>query len=144
MITVLTAGLVLGDYGREHGMSATTQVAVNSFWEYAAFVVNSQVFLLIGLEIRLPAITQNFKSALWAILALLIARVVTVYGLMPLVNLHKKQVPARWQYVLFWGGLRGSLFDRPGAESLCNAAWTGGSDRHDFRSGHFSVWRCRA
>ena len=33
-------------------MSSTTQVAVNSFCEYAAFVVNSLVFLLIGLEFQ--------------------------------------------------------------------------------------------
>ena len=39
-------------------MSPTTQVAVNSFWEYAAFVVNSLVFLLIGLEVQ----AQNFAA----------------------------------------------------------------------------------
>ena len=109
VIAVLAAGLILGNYGRERGMSPTTQVAVNSFWEYAAFVVNSLVFLLIGLEIQLPAITQNFGAVVWAILAMLAGRALTVYGLMPLVNWRAKFVSIAWQHVLFWGGLRGSL-----------------------------------
>ena len=44
-----------GNTGRQKGMSPPTQLAVNSFWEYAAFVVNSLVFLLIGLESESPA-----------------------------------------------------------------------------------------
>ena len=109
VIAVLAAGLVIGNYGRERAMSSTTQVAVNSFWEYAAFVVNSLVFLLIGLEFRLGAITQNLRAAAWSVAAMLAARAVAVYGLMPLVNLRSKRVGASWQHVLFWGGLRGSL-----------------------------------
>ncbi len=62
VIAVLVAGLVIGNYGRKKGMSATTQVAVDSFWEYAAFVVNSLVFLLIGLEIRLPQLATAASS----------------------------------------------------------------------------------
>lgn len=109
VIAVLVAGLILGNYGRERGMSPTTQVAVNSFWEYAAFVVNSLVFLLIGLEIQLPTLLENATGLVWAILAMLASRIVAVYGLMPLANRFFPPVPFRWQHVLFWGGLRGSL-----------------------------------
>jgi len=109
VIAVLVAGLILGNYGRESGMSPTTQVAVNSFWEYAAFVVNSLVFLLIGLEIQLSAIREHLWAVGWAILAMLAARAVTVYGLVPVVNLRTKLISMAWQHVLFWGGLRGSL-----------------------------------
>ena len=52
VIAVLSTGLVIGNYGRQKGMSPPTQLVVNSFWEYAAFVVNSLVFLLVGLEIQ--------------------------------------------------------------------------------------------
>ncbi len=109
VIAVLVAGLILGNYGREKGMSPTTQVAVNSFWEYAAFVVNSLVFLLIGLEIQLPTLVENATGLVWAILAMIASRIVAVYGLMPLANRFFTAVPFRWQHVLFWGGLRGSL-----------------------------------
>ena len=64
---------------------------MNSFWEYAAFVVNSLVFLLIGLEFN-SAITHNLKPVFWSVAAMLAARAVSVYGLMPLVNLRGKRV----------------------------------------------------
>jgi monovalent cation:H+ antiporter, CPA1 family len=109
VIAVLTAGLIIGNYGRRAGMSPTTQVAVNSFWEYAAFVVNSLVFLLVGLEAQLGEMFAHSRTIAWGVLALLLSRVVAVYGLIPLVNRITKPVPFRWRHVLFWGGLRGSL-----------------------------------
>jgi len=109
VIGVLVTGLVIGNYGRPKGMSPTTQVAVNSFWEYAAFVVNSLVFLLIGLEVDLSVLSQNPASVAWAVGAMLMARVLVVYGLSPLTNRRGQAFPLAWQHVLFWGGLRGSL-----------------------------------
>jgi CPA1 family monovalent cation:H+ antiporter len=109
VIAVLVAGLVIGNYGRKKGMSPSTQVAVSSFWEYAAFVVNSLVFLLIGLEIQVPVLLRSATWVGWAVLAMLVARVATVYGLLPLTNRVATPVPDRWKHVLVWGGLRGSL-----------------------------------
>ena len=109
VIAVLAAGLIIGSYGRERGMSPTTQVTVNSFWEYAAFVVNSLVFLLIGLEMRLDEPLQSAASIAWAVGAMLVSRMVSVYGLMPLVSRYSDKMSLSWQHVLFWGGLRGSL-----------------------------------
>ena len=109
VIAVLIAGLVLGNFGRDKGMSPTTQVAVNSFWEYAAFVVNSLVFLLIGLEIQLSMLIENLTSISWAVLAMLLARAAAVYGLNPITNRLGEGMSFRGQHVLFWGGLRGSL-----------------------------------
>jgi CPA1 family monovalent cation:H+ antiporter len=109
VIAVLVAGLIVGNYGRQRGMSPTTQLAVNSFWEYAAFVVNSLVFLLIGLEVQLPSLMAGAGAIAWAVLAMLISRVVGVYGLLPLTNRFAEPIPFRWRHVLFWGGLRGSL-----------------------------------
>ncbi len=109
VIAVLTAGLILGNYGRQRGMSPTTQVAVNSFWEYAAFVVNSLVFLLIGLEVQLPTLLENKWTIAWAVAAMLAGRMVSVYGLIPIANRFGERIPFRWLHVMLWGGLRGSL-----------------------------------
>src|ERR1035437_2893569 len=49
VIATASAGLIVGNFGAKKGMSATTKVALESFWEYLAFVMNSLVFLLIGL-----------------------------------------------------------------------------------------------
>lgn len=109
VIAVLIAGLIIGNYARQKGMSPTTQVAVHSFWEYAAFVVNSLVFLLIGLEIQLPLLSENLGLIGWAVIAMLVSRVVAVYALTPLTNRFSEKVSGQWQHILFWGGLRGSL-----------------------------------
>ncbi len=109
VIAVLIAGLIIGNHARQKGMSPTTQVAVNSFWEYAAFVVNSLVFLLIGLEIQVVVLSENLVLVGWAVVAMLAARAIAVYGLIPLVNRFSEKVSLPWQHVLFWGGLRGSL-----------------------------------
>ena len=109
VIAVLAAGLIIGNYGRRVGMSPTTQMAVNSFWEYAAFVVNSLVFLLIGLEVQTSMLIENIGLIAWAIVALLASRVVAVYAMVALTNRFTKPLPLGWQHVLVWGGLRGSL-----------------------------------
>jgi Na+:H+ antiporter len=109
VIAVLVTGLIIGNYGRQIGMSSTTQVAVNSFWEYAGFVVNSLVFLLIGLEIQVSSLLESMKAIGWAVLALLVARAAAIYGLTLITNRFTQPISFKWQHVLFWGGLRGSL-----------------------------------
>jgi CPA1 family monovalent cation:H+ antiporter len=109
VIAVLITGLIIGNIGRRSGMSPSTQVAVNSFWEYAAFVVNSLVFLLIGMELELPKLIDNALPVAWAILAILASRAFAVYGLVPVINRFTTPIPFRWQHILYWGGLRGSL-----------------------------------
>ncbi len=133
VIAVLAAGLVIGNYGRERAMSSTTQVAVNSFWEYAAFVVNSLVFLLIGLEFRFGAITQNLRVAAWSVAAMLVARAVAVYGLMPLVNLRSKRVAARLAACIVLGWSPGFAFDCARVEPAGDVAGTRKSGRDGFQ-----------
>lgn len=109
VIAVVVAGIVVGHYGSRTGMSATTRLAVNSFWEYAAFVVNSLVFLLIGLQINLGLLQQHFTEILVAVGALFLARLVVVYGFCPLLSTKRLPIPVPWRHLLFWGALRGSL-----------------------------------
>lgn len=78
---------------------------VGNFWEYAAFLANSFIFLIIGLQIDLDLLVSNAAVIGWAILAVLVARAVTVYGL----SWISKGIPLRWKNVLFWGGLRGAI-----------------------------------
>ena len=46
---------------------------------------------------------------LLAVLAVLVGRAISVYALVPVSNLLGEKTPARWQHVLVWGGLHGSL-----------------------------------
>ena len=52
VMSVLVTGVILGNYGSRSAMSPTTRLAVGSFWEFAAFIAESLVFLLIGLQIK--------------------------------------------------------------------------------------------
>lgn len=109
VIAVVTAGIVMGNYGGRRGMSATTRLAVNSFWEYAAFVVNSLVFLFIGLQVKTDLLLKYSHLIGIAIAAILVARLPVAYILTTLCATKKKNFPMRWKHILFWGALRGSL-----------------------------------
>ena len=109
VIATASAGLMLGNIGSRNPMSAGARSAVQSFWEYISFVMNSLVFLLIGLEIHVHELLQNRTSVVWAISAVLLGRVLSVYLLVPLSNRFAETIPLRWQHVAVWGGLRGAL-----------------------------------
>ena len=108
VLAVLGAGLISGNYGSQ-GMSPTTRIILVNFWEYIAFLANSLVFLLIGLEIEVPALLAAWQTILWAIGAVIVARLVVVYGLSGLLRGLAEPISLRWQHVLNWGGLRGAL-----------------------------------
>lgn len=109
VISVLVAGIIIGNYGSRKGMSATTRLAVNSFWEYAAFIAESLVFLLIGMQIKFDLIVKYLPFIGFGILAILVARFFVVYVLLVFANDKKQSIPTTWKHLLFWGGLRGSL-----------------------------------
>lgn len=104
VMAVVAAGLVNGNIGAR-GMSPTTRIVVFNFWEYAAFLATTFIFLIIGLQIDVDMLLVNWQPILWAITAVLLARFVVVYGL----RLVTKAVPLKWRHLLFWGGLRGAL-----------------------------------
>jgi CPA1 family monovalent cation:H+ antiporter len=104
VMAVVSAGLVNGNIGSK-GMSPTTRIVVFNFWEYAAFLATTFIFLLIGLQIDINMLFDNWQAILWAILAVLVARAVIVYS----ISLFNRDIPIRWQHILFWGGLRGAL-----------------------------------
>src|SRR6266545_1492199 len=109
VIAVVTAGLVLGNIGTRRGMSPTTRLALLTFWEYIAFLLNSAIFLLIGLEIDLSKLLVDLLPAIVAIGAVLLARAIVVYGLGLIVLPLPPVLPLRWLHVLFWAGMRGAL-----------------------------------
>jgi CPA1 family monovalent cation:H+ antiporter len=90
-------------------MSPTTRIVLFNFWEYLAFVANSLVFLLIGLEVNLPQIGANLAPIGIAVLAVMVSRVLVVYILAWIASLRGRTVPLAYRHVLFWGGLRGAI-----------------------------------
>jgi Na+:H+ antiporter len=109
IITVVVAGLVLGNYGGRVSFSPTTKIVLAHVLEFVAFVANSFIFLLIGLQVELADLSANVQPILWAIGATLVARAVAVYGLSLPLGRFSNPIPLRWQHLLFWGGLRGGV-----------------------------------
>src|SRR5262249_57241242 len=83
IIATAAAGLIVGNLGTKNCMSPQSRTAVESFWAYVAFSMNSLVFLLIGLEVHLDALARSWRPALIAVAALFAARVLSVYLLLP-------------------------------------------------------------
>jgi monovalent cation:H+ antiporter, CPA1 family len=108
VLAVVAAGLVCGNYGPQ-GMSPTTRIVLDNFWDYVAFLANSMVFLLIGLQIHVTSLVAEWQAVAWAITAVLAARVVVVYGLGWLSGRLTETMPLSWLHVLNWSGLRGAI-----------------------------------
>ncbi|HEV8588546.1 MAG TPA: sodium:proton antiporter [Pyrinomonadaceae bacterium] len=108
VLATLTTGLIIGNVGHL-AISSTGRRAVVDFWEYAAFVANSLIFLLIGLRLA----NQNYRtalvSAIAAIIFVIVARALAVYPLSLLFARSRRRITLWHQNILFWGGLRGAL-----------------------------------
>lgn len=109
VVAVVIAALVLGNVNLSRNVSASSRLTVLSFWEYAGFGVNTFIFLLIGLEINLETLSRTLPAVLLAILAYQVGRVLSVYPLLLLVSRVDRSIPLRWQHVLFFGNIKGSL-----------------------------------
>ncbi len=110
VIAVVTSGLVISHYAsRVEIFSSAGRVAADSFWEYLVFLVNSFIFLILGLSIKIGDLVGQWKLIILAVAATLLARALTVYVLGGGFGRWKGSLPMPWQHVLFWGGLRGSL-----------------------------------
>jgi CPA1 family monovalent cation:H+ antiporter len=93
-------------------MDRQTRDTIETFFESVDFLINSFLFILIGIELQTVSgadLAANLRPLLAAVAAMLISRAVTVYPLYTALNLVGAQRPARWSHVLFWGGLRGSI-----------------------------------
>ncbi len=113
VLAVVVGGLLIGNYGGYKAMSAASQTSLVQFWEVVAFLVNSALFLLIGLQFDIANLFEvdTATAAAVAVLALFVARAVSVYGLLWLnrQRLGPSVVPRTWQHAIVWGGLRGSI-----------------------------------
>ncbi|HEX2913936.1 MAG TPA: Na+/H+ antiporter [Chloroflexia bacterium] len=110
-LAVVVAGLLVGNFGQERVMSPSSRVAVGLSWELIGFLANSLIFLLVGLEIRAVDISSYWEVALLAIAVVVVSRVVIIVFFSSASNLltKKNNLPASWQFMLVWGGLRGAL-----------------------------------
>jgi CPA1 family monovalent cation:H+ antiporter len=101
----------------------TTKLVLYNFWEVLSFIFTSFIFLLIGwiINIRELITFQNLVLVISAVIAILVARVLVVYGMSAITNLavsisskrrkviKLEKIPSAFQHIMFWGGLRGAI-----------------------------------
>jgi CPA1 family monovalent cation:H+ antiporter len=110
-IAVVVAGLLIGNKGAEYAMSERTRTYLFGFWEMIDEILNSVLFLLIGLEILILSSSMDPKFAIVVLLAIplvLLARLIAVTIPIRFLGIFqtftKGAIP-----VLTWGGVRGGI-----------------------------------
>lgn len=108
-LTMVIAGLFMGNYNKHSKMTPTTKDYLDKFWELIDEIMNAILFLIIGFELL---IIDDLNDYLWvggvAVLIVLFARFVAIWLPTKLVPFKKKFSPATIK-ILVWGGLRGGV-----------------------------------
>jgi CPA1 family monovalent cation:H+ antiporter len=110
IISALCAGLMVGSFGWNRFVSEQGRERLGSAWEYFAFLANSFVFILIGMNVaNQPLRDLGSVAVASAVLLVLAGRALSIYPLSALFRASRWRLSAAYQHTLFWGGLRGAL-----------------------------------
>jgi len=109
VMATLAAGIIFGNYGSCGILTNKGRAEVLSFWDYAAFVANSLIFLLIGVRLTHQHFGEVWVAVMVVIVLVLLGRALAVYGCCLPFARSRLRVEASHQHILFWGGLRGAL-----------------------------------
>lgn len=115
VLASVAAGLLIGNVAVLGQASAKTfssreREFVLGFWEFAAFLANSLIFLLIGVTVaQVPLLGSGLRSLPVAMVLVLLGRILTVYPLSLIFARTRWAISLKDQHILWWGGLRGAL-----------------------------------
>lgn len=109
-LAMVTAGLVVGnDTLRDSAMSKITENYVDKFWELVDILLNTILFVLIGMEMLVLEFKWTFIIAcLLAIPIALLSRYISLYGPISMFEKRLEFIP-KTNKVMTWGGLRGGI-----------------------------------
>ncbi|WP_375393689.1 cation:proton antiporter [uncultured Sphingomonas sp.] len=109
VLATLAAGMLVGNVGRDRSLSERGDEALVRFWDFAAFLANSVIFLLIGSREATQPIWAYLWPATIGVVLVLAGRAVAVYPITALFARTRFAVDGVTRNILFWGGLRGAL-----------------------------------
>ena len=112
IIATTIASIVLGNYGR-YKINPHAEEFVEKFWGQCAFIINSLVFILMGLlftALPIDVLVFTIPIAL-TVLVVAAGRALSIYPVVAVLNRLKveESIPMNWQHLLAWGSLRGAL-----------------------------------
>lgn len=109
-LAMVTAGLIVGnDTVRQSSMSAITETYVDKFWELIDVLLNTVLFVMIGMEMLVLTFRFDYILAgLIAVPLVLLSRYMSLW--LPIKFFDKKlQFVKHTNLIMTWGGLRGGI-----------------------------------
>ncbi|MCH8256656.1 MAG: cation:proton antiporter [Proteobacteria bacterium] len=110
IMAVVAAGLVIGSWGKSK-ISPSTSEFMEHFWEYLAFLANTLIFVMVGMQIDLAALWASIDLIGIVVLAMLVSRAIVIFSFAPLLSRLPGADPIDMPFrqVMYWGGLRGAI-----------------------------------
>lgn len=110
ILATVVAGLIVGTYRRQSTVSKENHEFLYDVWDAMVFILETILFLAIGLQVSGVQILNIIEIVLGAFLLLVVARAGVVYGLINLLNqIVEDPVPLSYQHVIIWGGMHGVI-----------------------------------
>ncbi len=110
LLAALSFSVLSQDAGADTEESLESKVKNKYLWDVLSHVANVSVFLIVGAVITLEMFEQRWLAMLIAIFSLLLARAVSVYGVLSFFSSFKNlKVNFSAQTVMVWAGLRGAV-----------------------------------
>ena len=108
-LAMVVSGLLIGNHGRSFAMSDTTRQHLDNFWELTDEILNTVLFLLIGLELLVLTFSgRTLFAGILTIPLVLGARYISVRLPIWAMGLRREFTPGAVR-ILTWGGLRGGI-----------------------------------
>lgn len=110
VLGLVSLGLVMAGIGRTR-ISPEVEHFLHEFWELAAFIANTLIFIIVGVVItqRIQFTGKDFMLLGIIYVAIHITRAFVIFVLFPIMRKAGYGLPKKDAYVLWWGALRGAI-----------------------------------
>ncbi len=110
VLALVTFGLMMAGVGRTR---ISPQVAhfLHEFWELAAFIANTLIFIIVGVVIalRVSYTPNDFLMLILVYFAIIIVRAIVISMFYPIMKNIGYGLSAKDGVIAWWGGLRGAI-----------------------------------
>jgi len=106
VLAVVSAGLLIGTYGKAKVIRAETVEFIEEIWRTAAFLATTVLFVLVGIRVPVDHLLNFMPLILVAAVLVFLVRALSVYPVIKLVNRSSTgRIPLDYQHILVWGGM---------------------------------------
>jgi CPA1 family monovalent cation:H+ antiporter len=109
VLATLAAGMLVGNWGPGRSLTQHGGESMIRFWDFAAFLANSVIFILIGSREADVSLADYALPAIVGVGMALLGRAIAIYPAATLFRASRLRISPMVQHLLFWGGVRGAL-----------------------------------